>query len=501
MRRVVVPDGVRRKCSKCEKVGECRPRHAVCRSCQAADRTRRKRVAKTARPAPSVIVVTYAQNATPVHEGFWAALRSCVRSRRASLWVVGGRYHNPTSVWAQGDRAADWWADEVTPYLIDRRDFGPHLKVYGDISIQPTAERPLSGMEVFTGEASGVFGSPRVQLSTIASARRLPKILVTTGACTIPNYVASKAGKKAEAHHTLGALVIERATDGRFYLRQITAESDGSFDDLGWRYLPKGRRVRAERPAALICGDLHSDQVDERVLGATFDGKDSIVKMLRPRQIVYHDVLDFRIRNHHSISDFRKKIERLDETRTVEEEVRDASILIEHSTPEDSQGVVVASNHAEAFDRWLATADIRQDPANAGFFFAISTHVVADRWRTPAFEVAHKLAYPESSIRFLRRDEEYVIAGVQCGFHGDKGTNGARGTVGGYAKLGAPVTIGHHHTPTILDGCYVVGVTGKLDQGYNSLPSSWLHAHCLVYASGARTLLIVLPDGTWRREK
>jgi len=57
--------------------------------------------------------------------------------------------------------------------------------------------------------------------------------------------------------------------------------------------------------------------------------------------------------------------------------------------------------------------------------------------------------------------------------------------------------IGHSHSPAILDGCYQVGVTGRLNQDYNDLPSSWMNTHCVIYANGKRSLLHVI-EGEWR---
>ena len=101
--------------------------------------------------------------------------------------------------------------------------------------------------------------------------------------------------------------------------------------------------------------------------------------------------------------------------------------------------------------------------------------------------------------KFIDREEDYSIKDIVCGYHGDKGINGSRGSATSYAKLGVKTIVGHRHTPSITDGCYTVGVTGKLDQGYNDLPSSWAHANCVIYANGKRSLIFIQPDsGEWR---
>jgi hypothetical protein len=59
------------------------------------------------------------------------------------------------------------------------------------------------------------------------------------------------------------------------------------------------------------------------------------------------------------------------------------------------------------------------------------------------------------------------------------------------------VVIGHSHQPGIDEGAYQVGTSTGLRLEYNQGPSAWLNAHCVVYASGKRSLLFVI-DGEWR---
>jgi len=441
-------------------------------------------------------VVTYAQNATPVHEGFLDALQHYCKANKATLVVIPGRYHNPTSIWTQNAQHSDWWDSALVPYLFaSRYKIGP-LCIYGDISIQPTAERPLSGFEVFAGESSAVFGHPKIQLLTVATATRRPRLLVTTGAVTRPNYTDSKAGKKSEAHHVLGAAIIE--SDGKhFHLRQINAlDNDGSFIDLDKQYTAKGVSV-APRALALVLGDVHVEKPDQRVLDATLYATDSIAATLKPERIIYHDILDFEARNHHHRDDPMDRYSRImgHGTDNVEHELKRVVQFL-NKTPKDSQAIVIASNHDDAFDRWLRSADPRCDPENARLFHRMWHKLLEafdrDSCWTPALELYCRLE-DHTRTRFIRRNEEYKVKDITCGFHGDKGINGARGTAAAYAKLGVKTIIGHHHSPSILDGCYTVGVTAALDHGYNYLPSSWLHSHCAVYANGKRSLIHVVP--------
>ena len=457
-------------------------------------------------------VITYAQNATPINDDFFASLLAFCEHRGAKLLVIPGRYKNPTSIWSEKSRSEERWDPRLDPYLLVTRESSSNkiisarrvrlcesLLVASDISIQPTAVRPLTGFEVFAGQGSCIFGHPKIQLKSIAGSRHgSARTLASTGAVTVPNYTHSKAGKKAEAHHVFGALSVEISGDS-FSLRQINATSDGSFIDLNEHFSPYGVE-EAPRPLALIMGDIHVATVDSTVLDATLRDGESIAKTLRPEKILYHDTLDFRSRNHHEIKNPDKVFERhVRGDGNVDLEVQEAIDFLE-ATPDFAEPVVVKSNHDAALDRWLRDADPKRDPLNAVFYHKARSAKLEHYQDNGEWVSAFELLYRErGSGRVTFVSGGYQIAGIECGFHGDLGTNGARSSILSYARLGEKTVIGHSHSPAILDGCYQVGVTGKLDQGYNKGPSSWQHAHCIIYANGKRSLIFVdRESGKWR---
>jgi hypothetical protein len=82
--------------------------------------------------------------------------------------------------------------------------------------------------------------------------------------------------------------------------------------------------------------------------------------------------------------------------------------------------------------------------------------------------------------------------------HGDRGPNGARGSIKNLRRIGVKSIIGHSHSPGIDEGCYQVGTsTSLVPRLQQSGPSSWLNTHCLVYANGKRTLINII-NGEWR---
>jgi len=122
----------------------------------------------------------------------------------SEIHVIAGRYKNPTSVWTANQENEESWAEEVLEYLdANRHDIHKYVSIMSDVKIQPTAVNPMTGLEGLSGINSCIFGSPKVQLETIPVLEgNAPKMMVTTGACTVKNYTDSKSGKVGEFHHT-----------------------------------------------------------------------------------------------------------------------------------------------------------------------------------------------------------------------------------------------------------------------------------------------------------
>ncbi len=455
-------------------------------------------------PKAKKYIFTAAQNATPIHKKFFMALTSYAKHVGAELIVIPFRYQNPTSVWTTENESQEWWATEVLHYLYDGRfNLNKSLAVLGDIKVTPTAVTPLTGLESVTGERSGIVGHTKIQLVTIPTPQnKLPKIMATTGAVTIKNYTDTKAGKKGEFHHSLGAAMVE-LTKGGFHLRQISACNDGSFIDLDTAV--SATNITKALPAeALVMGDIHADFVDPNVVKATFTDKNSMTNVLKPKRIIYHDLIDFYSRNHHHRNDpitaFAKQQNNMDD---VKDEVMRACAFVDKYTPKNCEAVLVASNHPEAMARWIRETDWRYDPINAEFYLETALAVVRsakmEEGGTTAVDPflywAKKLLKTQAIL--LDRTDSYMVKNIECSMHGDQGANGARGTIRTFAKIGAKSIVGHGHSPGISDGCYQTGSSSYLNLSYAKGLSSWLQTHCVIYANGKRSLLNCI-DGEYR---
>lgn len=458
-------------------------------------------------------VITSAQNATPINAEFHASLLNYCKINNAELLVIPIRYKNPNSIWSAGDQSQEYWHPDIVPYIsADSRKLGKSLEYLGFIKIQPTAVNPLTGFESYTGLDSGIFGHPKVALNCIATpSQNLPKILMTTGSITHMNFTDSKAGHKGAFHHSFAAVVAEIDKNGHHHLRHVHYNKDEiGFYDLDSFYGPKAH-VTGVRASCLVTGDSHAEFLSESVEHGTYFATDSLVKLTRPQCIVKHDVDDFYRRNHHHRGDDALAYAKHHLGRNnVEEGLQISADYLDRTVFPDTYTVVIRSNHDEAFDRWLRECEPKRDPENALFYYYMKFNQLKNSKMTKTgFESFD--AFPwwclnpldqdglqnVDSIFFKKRDESFVLDGIELGFHGDQGTNGAKGSITGFSKIGPKVVIGHSHTPGIKEGAYQVGLSAEKDLEYQKGPSSWMHTHCLIYKDGSRTL-IHLVDGEYR---
>ena len=452
-----------------------------------------------------VFVVTAAQNATPKHEGFYKALQTYCNHRNAQLMVIPIRYKNPTSQWTKSQEGEDVWDVPRQELLNTRLKLNRNLEILGDVKTQPTGISPLTGFEAITAGESGILGHTKLQLRTVATPQgRLPKILTTTGACTVANYTDSKAGKLGEFHHTLGAAVVE-VRGGAFHLRQINADkASGAFYDLEYGYSATGVSKGAPRPLSLTLGDTHVRAVDSAVERAT----DEMAQVLRPLNIVWHDLCDGYSFNHHSEKNPFVAVERTAiGAASVRQEVFDALEYVALHTPSDCTSIIVPSNHNDFLQRWLHDNDWRRlDPTNRLFYLETALAMARRAGAGNGFTAEQLNAFiywakqrfaKAKNVQVLEYDESCMLGEIEHGLHGHQGPDGARGNLKNLRRIGVKTNSGHAHSPGIDEGAFRAGTSTRLRLGYNSGPSSWLNSHILTYANSKRTLINII-NGEWR---
>lgn len=465
-------------------------------------------------------IFTCAQNNTRLHDGVWRNLVALADHLRANIYVATFTYNKAAygsgSVKRGTKKTTDadpiWYPPEIEKHVLDESVIvAPGLVWCGNINILPTAARPLSGFDAYTGRKSGIFPHVKFAMQSVPSGKfEGTKFNYTTGTVTQRNYIQKKEGQKAEFHHGYGGLLVEVDSDGDWFVRQLNADSEGTIYDLDLR--AKGGKVTGGHGVeAITWGDIHVGTVPPEVQIACW-GEGGMLDALRPKYQFLHDTLDFRSRNHHERHDPHKNFEKfiLGKDDVFAELAGVADFLARLSYREWCQSVVVDSNHDNALMRWLREADYRTDPKNALFFLRAQTQVYSSiyardlnfhmlEWSMRDIAETLKLTRM-SKVTFLRPDESFITCrdangGIENGNHGHLGANGAYGGLNAFAKMGRKSNTGHTHTAGIVDGAMSAGVTGDLDQGFNAGPSSWSRTHIVTYRNGKRTLVTM-----WRHK-
>jgi hypothetical protein len=483
-----------------------------------ANRPPRPQVFEPIDGLPRYFIFTAAQDSSKVHEDFLTCLKVYAEWLENCEIMIGGFTYSKTLFEDHDTRSPKvGFHPLIDEYIIhDRIRIGDEVEFCGEMNTLPTAVTPLSGFSTYTGKRWGVFPHPKVQLESVPTMKGdRAKQIMTTGCVTLPNYIRKKAGIKGMFHHVIGAVLVELAPDGSTFCRHLLATSldDGSFYDLDCHVTRDGvdEGVHVE---AITYGDIHEDKLDPVVADTTW-GYDTLTKtrvvdpnytplcdFLRPNFAFYHDLFDQQRRNHHSIKDpyFRFMMHNKGYDR-VEDEVAGSASFLRAVHRDDTQDIVVESNHDQALLRWLKEGDYRTDPANAIFFLESQSWVyrqlASGNSSPPVLEkVLRDKGIPDDTV-FISEDQGFVICGsIECGMHGHLGANGTKGSPLTFARAGQKSNTGHTHSPAIRDGAYVAGVSGKLDMGYNKGLSSWAHSHIITYQNGKRTI-ITMNRGRW----
>jgi hypothetical protein len=451
-------------------------------------------------------VFTSAQNNTFVHDSFLKALEVYCEHNGAELIV--GRYLYNKNGFQNGEKDEPWFDPKIKKYLLpEGRQVAKGLVWCGELNILPTAVNPLSGLQNYTNDNSGIVPHAKLQMESLPTPKfEDARLMYTTGTVTQRNYISQKSGQKASHHHAFAAVVVEVDTEGDWFVRQLHAESKtGAFYDLD-KYYTKTGVVGGCNIEAINYGDIHVAKLDNTVANVSWLAKDSILDTLKPKYQMVNDVLDFQARNHHNVKDSHFMFSMFHNgTEDVKKEIRQTTDVLCDMKRDFSEVVVVESNHDLALLRFLKEQDYRKDPVNAIFFLEmqLATYKAIEARNTnySCFEKACHVVNSETEdgVRFLRTDESFRVAGIECGQHGHLGVNGARPSVKSFVKQGIRFNTGHTHSPSIQDGVYTAGVSGKLDMGYNKGAGSWVHAHILTYSNGKRTI-VTIKNGKWRSQ-
>lgn len=395
----------------------------------------------------------------------------------------------------RGANASDEFSGDVykrfESSLATEFRFNNHL-IAQDFKIAPQQIIPETGLVRF-GQKNYcvIIASPKQNMVSVArGAGKHAHIIQCSGTISLPNYNMDRVGVIAEQDHVLGGLIVEVVNEKIFHTRVVQFDNYGCFNDINKYYTPT--HVEEAEVEAIVLGDMHYPLEDKKAVQA----QKECAKLTKPARIFFHDLCDFGSINHHEKNNVISRYFRCDNQKTLQQELDYLTERMGEWRKEfpDTELVVVPSNHDQFLWKWFNDGDFIKDEINARLgaelFISILDH------KNP---IAYYLEKNGSitGITFLKTDEGYRISDIECGSHGDLGSNGSRGSARSYEISHGNSIMGHTHSPQIFRSSWVVGTSSLLNMGYNKGPSSWLHAFAIVFSNGNRQLIISI-DGKWK---
>jgi len=462
-------------------------------------------------------ILTSAQNNTYIHKDFWENVLTMAEHYKAQI-MVGTFSYNQNNYGKlavkKGTKKSHedelWFDPAITPYISDEKvELAPGLTWCGNLNILPTEDNPISGLETYGGSTSVIFPHVKIEMRSIATMPDMPvKMVYTTGAVTLMNYLQKKLGIKAEHHHRYAFLLVEVDSAGNWWVRQVAARKNGkTVQDLNV-LVENGELVSIDAKAeAITWGDLHSTIAQPEVVEASLVMLDT----LQPKHQFLHDIMEGASTNRHlqgKFEPYKRFHTWLRGLHRVDEELKQTRVVIEKYLRPWCKTVVPDSNHDRAWLRsWLENYEYRFDPANAELFLRLQNFAYAEirkgtlpkniNLSEQAFVV--ETGMKPGAVKFLLPDESYEVKEVECGCHGHMGPNGAFGSPTNLSKIGKKATTAHTHSAGIYHGLFVAGTSTKLtpEWTYTQGPSSWSHSHVILYPNGQRTI-VTMKNGRWR---
>lgn len=326
------------------------------------------------------------------------------------------------------------------------------------------------------------------------SNEKLPKLLLSTGAVTKPNYnLNNRIGRIALHDHEYGAAVVEVINDKIYHVRMLSALGNGNFYDFDTSYKANSIEKNVS-PEAIIPGDWHPFDTNEVVKDETLE----IICRYKPKIAVLHDFFNARSMNHHDIGKIINQYNSLqDSNLSLEDElslcVEDIK-LFQKANP-NMKIVIVKSNHDEALFRYLNEGRFMKEPQNVkiGSYLLNKALYGKDPLKEGLEKIAEKNPYDFKNVYFLQRDDDFRVKGFYLSNHGDKGANGTPGSKFQHERNHGKSIVAHGHSPFKYGDTFGVGTSTNLILPYNKGgTSSWLHTFAMIYKNGKAQLCNII---------
>ncbi len=442
--------------------------------------------------------ITTAINGKKIDLKFYNTIKKYCEANNCLLLIL------PCADIASTKAKVSWtFAKELSEELFIHQETKLNEKLFlSNIKLSAKQINPTTGLSRI-GQRNGsyIFASPKQSLEYVATSAqedKIPMALMTPGAVTISDYhnekyMSERTSYIANNDHVMGGVIVEIASDKKFHFRQVQANKRGEFVDLGIRYYPSGKTKK--ETVTLVMGDYHCGWTDLDVKDATND----MFNTINIKDVVVHDFLDGYSVNHHiKNSPGQQAINHQNNRTNLQEEINLCVSEMNWLHERISGNIIhTRGNHDDRLENWLLNAEYANDRENHYTGLKLATVLLEGKDPLKHAITTNKELKHKNRILWLSRDDEFKIGNVELGQHGDKGSNGTKGSLLSIEKAYGNCVVAHTHSGAILRGVFRVGTSTKLKLDYNKGPSSWTHTHCLVSNDGSRQLINII-EGEWK---
>ena len=437
-------------------------------------------------------IVTTAVVGCEVNLPFLQAMRTYANVNEAEILVVPcadpASQRSPNGK-GRLDRRLTEYGCTILPY--QDYDLNDNLKILG-VRLSAKMIKPLTGLPRFGSRGTSlIVASPKQSLEYVATVLKHPHAIMTTGACTVPDYRSDhhrshRTAFFAEQDHVIGAVIVEIKSDKIFDFRHIEADDRGGFFDWG-TYYDATSKVEAP-PEAIVMGDWHSAILDHRC------GFFAMTNPFNAKKIFLHDSFDGATPevNHHAmkaINSFDYNVRPL----SLQDELAKWCADLSQLSEVYEEVYIVPSNHDDRLTRWLSEGKFVKDVRHKKI--GSELNAAMHRGEYPLEYWFRKQCPDAQGVIFIKTHDVVTVGRVNLSSHGHRGSNGARGSMPGFDQSLGYNIHGHTHSAAIFRQSGRVGHSCDLDLvGYTEGSSSWTHTHALVYPDGRYQLYNIIPS-------
>lgn len=377
------------------------------------------------------------------------------------------------------------------------------IKLNSNLMVQilrnsPTVKSTIAGINQLVSkfDSSIIVAGINQQLRYIPVLKeKTPNLIASTGCCTEyepvkkddPLNIPTKAEKLAKERLSIkGALVVELDDEDTFTVRNIEADNDGTFIDLGVKYFADAYLNVSS--STFIIGDLHAPLHNEELLEANIRA----IKEYHCNKVVLHDSVNMAYVSHHNADKAIVRAQMVEDGRAdILNEVEVFAGILEKLTslPEVQQVIIPYSNHPAHLEQCIQDIGrMTKDDINLRTMLQCAIAML-DNKNVLQFLTEEIVGFQSDKIDWVNEDDGREVYGVQVGLHGSEKVNGGRLTPTSTNNAFPKTVLAHRHSAGIDGDTITVGIACEKEQGYNHGLSSWTESSAIIYPNGKVQLL------------